>query len=270
MTAKIGLTDVIIHAPHGFFEEEHAMGNTFSIDVEVDAEIGGAAHDDDLGQTVNYATIYYLLKAEMKKPTQLLEALAYRMAGRIADQFDNVTAVNLRLHKLNPPLGGKVGSSYVEVNVRSSLGGGARGWDSGINQPRTFEDEYVPHFDADGPFSRPGGGGSMTGAPRRPSSLPPGLDLPPLPTDDTPLPWHIDEYDEGLAVPSPFEPHAVSDEDLPLDDFELPDDFEEGAYSEEDLAGLEDFDPRDLPDMGGFKFNFKDLDLPEFDPDDRG
>ena len=206
MTAKIGLKDVIIHAPHGFFEEEHAMGNTFSIDVEVDAEIGGAAHDDDLGQTVNYATIYYLLRAEMKKPTQLLEALAYRMAGRIADQFDNVTAVKLRLHKLNPPLGGKVGSSYVEVSVHGSLGGGARGWDSGINRPRTFEDEYVPHFDADGPFSRPGGGGSMTGAPRRPSSLPPGLDLPPVPTDDDPLPWQTEEYDEAWPFPAPSSP----------------------------------------------------------------
>ena len=257
MTAKIGLKDVIIHAPHGYFEEEHLMGNTFSIDVEVDAEIGGAASEDDLGQTVNYATIYYLLKAEMKQPTLLLEALAYRMAGRIADQFDNVSAVKLRLHKLNPPLGGKVGASYVEVSVRSPLGGNYGDWGTGVNRPRTFEDEYVPHFDADGPFSRPGGGGSMTGAPRRPTSLPPGI---PIPTEEDPLPWHDVEYDESLAIPSPLEPHAVSDDDLPLDDFELPDDF-----PGESFAGTIDFDPDELPDIGGFEFNFDDLDLPDFD-----
>ncbi len=84
------------------------MGNEFSIDVEVEASITGAAENDDLGGTVNYATIYYLLQAEMKKPTQLLEALAYRMGNRIMNQFDTVISVKLRLRKLNPPMGGKV------------------------------------------------------------------------------------------------------------------------------------------------------------------
>ncbi|MEM9528476.1 MAG: dihydroneopterin aldolase, partial [Bacteroidota bacterium] len=114
MTAKIGLEDVRFHAPHGFYEEEHLMGNEFSIDVEVEASITGAAQDDDLGGTVNYATIYYLLQAEMKKPTQLLEALAYRMGNRILNQFDSVSSVKLRLRKINPPLGGKVGAAVVE------------------------------------------------------------------------------------------------------------------------------------------------------------
>ena len=123
MTAKIGLEDVRIHAPHGFFEEEHLMGNEFSIDVEVEANISGAAQNDDLGGTVNYATIYYLIQAEMKKPTQLLEALAYRMGNRILNQFDSVSSVKLRLRKLNPPLGGKVGAAVVEVSLGASSGG---------------------------------------------------------------------------------------------------------------------------------------------------
>ncbi|MGB3801693.1 MAG: dihydroneopterin aldolase [Lewinella sp.] len=136
MTAKIGLEDVRFHAPHGFFDEEQVMGNEFSIDVEVEAMIVEAAEYDDLGGTVNYATIYYLLQAEMKKPTRLLEALAHRMAGRIMNQFDGVQSVRLKIRKLHPPLGGRVGAAFVEVNLSGDTPGMAA-----VPGQHTFEDD---------------------------------------------------------------------------------------------------------------------------------
>ncbi|OAV45977.1 dihydroneopterin aldolase [Lewinella sp. 4G2] len=236
MNAKIGLKDVRIHAPHGFFEEEHYMGNEFSIDVEVDARIGGAASQDDLGQTVNYATIHYLLKAEMKRPTQLLEALAYRMAARIAEQFDNVDKVKLRLHKLNPPLGGKVAASWVEVEVTATAGYGG-----GLGEPRTFEDNYEPHYDKDGPFASRTGGGTMTGAPLKPRPVlpqqtfdPPTPPPPALPAElvvEDNFEWDDEAFGDEAG-------HAVSDDDFHLEDFELPDDF--------DMDSLPDFDALDF------------------------
>lgn len=144
MTAKIGLEDVRFNAPHGFFEEEQLMGNEFSIDVEVEAEVGEAATEDDLGGTVNYATIYYLLQAEMKKPTKLLEALAFRMGSRILNQFDSVSGVRLKLRKLSPPLGGRVGAATVEVNL------GGPGGSPGMAAPggqHTFEDPDDDAYD---------------------------------------------------------------------------------------------------------------------------
>ena len=131
MTAKIGLQDVRFHAPHGFYEEEHRMGNEFSIDVEVTATIDTAAREDDLGGTANYATIFKFLEIEMRKPTLLLEALAYRIAARLLDHFDNVSTVRLRLRKLNPPLGGKVAAAVVEIE----LGGGNGGPAGGLSAP---------------------------------------------------------------------------------------------------------------------------------------
>ncbi len=120
------------------------MGNEFSIDVEVDVEVAEAAAEDDLGATVNYATIYYLLQAEMKKPTQLLEALAFRIGNRILQQFDNVTGVRLKLRKLNPPLGGRVGAAFVEVE----LGGAAEGMPGlpSFGGQQTFEDDEDDGF----------------------------------------------------------------------------------------------------------------------------
>ena len=144
MTAKIGLRDVRFHAPHGLYAEEHRIGNEFSIDVTVEATIDGAARNDDLGGTVNYATIYYLLQAEMKKPTLLLEALAYRMGNRILNQFDNAKSVQLTLRKLNPPLGGKVAAAVVEIEIGGGGGGGGGlppGLAGGAKRKLTFEDE---------------------------------------------------------------------------------------------------------------------------------
>ena len=251
MTAKIGLKDVRFHAPHGFFEEEHLMGNEFSIDVEVEASIGGAAQDDDLGGTVNYATIYYLLQAEMKKPTQLLEALAYRMANRIANQFDSVSSVTLRLRKLNPPLGGKVGSAEVELTVGA---GGSAPTGGFAGMPHTFEDDYGDEDYDDGlPFGR-GGAPRLRGVVNRPSPAPPP---PPLPT----------------AAPPPivFDEDAFDDEDFDEEDFddELGDDF----LSDEELAAMtaggEDYGDMELPDDFDFDdMDFDDMDFDDFDPDE--
>ena len=144
MTAKIGLTDVRFHAPHGFYEEEQLMGNEFSIDVTVEASVAGAAATDDLAGTVSYATIYYLLQAEMKKPTQLLEALAYRIGNRIMEQFDSVTTVTLRLSKLHPPLGGRVGAAFVEISLGNQLN---------LQPQQTFEDPTEEDFGAADDFS---------------------------------------------------------------------------------------------------------------------
>lgn len=161
--ATIGLEDVRFHAPHGFYEEEHLTGNEFSIDVEVEANISAAATQDDLGGTVNYGTIYYLLQAEMKKPTQLLEALAYRMASRIQRQFDQVSSVRLRLRKLNPPLGGQVGAAVVEIKLGggSSLSPAASGLAQiGGNKAVFDEDAYDEAPGANAFFDFGAGGGA--------------------------------------------------------------------------------------------------------------
>ncbi|SEP74670.1 dihydroneopterin aldolase [Neolewinella agarilytica] len=258
MTAKIGLEDVRFHAPHGFYEEEHRMGNEFSIDVEVEASITGAAENDDLGGTVNYATIYYLLQAEMKKPTQLLEALAYRMGNRIMNQFDTVSSVKLRLRKLNPPLGGKVGAAVVEIQV-DSRSGSSGSFGGGLQQQHTYEDEPMGGGGAFGGGGMGGMGGGMGGG---------GMDgltikRPPPPA---PIPVFDDDafddeddggfYDdeEGFDDEGHFDEEGFDEEGFDDGDFE--------DFSEEDMLDYEDeddFDPSDFEDL------MKKLNDPDFD-----
>ena len=267
MTAKIGLEDVRIHAPHGFFEEEHLMGNEFSIDVEVEASIAGAAQNDDLGGTVNYATIYYLIQAEMKKPTQLLEALAYRMGNRILNQFDSVSSVKLRLRKLNPPLGGKVGAAVVEVSLGASAGGGGFGAAAPRRQD-TYEDPGGYDDDDDYGGGPAGGfaGGGFAGGGFAGGGISDFINNDPPPTmpsfDDDfaglgDEDWDDDEFDEDDFDDEDFEDDPGFD--IPdagdLDEEEM--DFDEEAFDEEnwdDDMGFGDLDLGDL-DLGDFDIN---------------
>ncbi len=119
----IALEGMHFHAYHGYYEEERVIGNHFIVDVYVEllANIGGTS--DDLGQTVNYETIYLICQAEMKKNRKLLEKIAQSIGERIKGFFDQVQSVKVRVRKLNPPLGGRVDSAYVEVEVKGGFGG---------------------------------------------------------------------------------------------------------------------------------------------------
>ena len=115
--AIISLNGVKFFAYHGFYEEETILGGEYMIDVSVDTSIVRASIADDLFQSVNYETLFYLCKVEMKQPSKLIETVATRIVERIRDQFDNISGVYLKLVKLNPPLDGIVASASIVVKI---------------------------------------------------------------------------------------------------------------------------------------------------------
>lgn len=128
--AIIALEGMRFYAYHGFYEEEQIVGNSYVLDVYVDADISKAAMADELYEpaeedaeedeqplSVNYETIYLLCKKEMQLQSKLLESVAQRIADRIDGYFDHIRGVKVRLKKLAPPLPGKVECSYVEVTT---------------------------------------------------------------------------------------------------------------------------------------------------------
>lgn len=122
--AVIGLEGMQFYGHHGFYEEEQIIGNKFILDVYLEAETSRAAAMDDLYSTINYETVYFICKQEMKKPTRLLETLAQRISNRLNSQFDILSGLKVRVRKLGPPLGGSVASTFVEVSSGSLSGGG--------------------------------------------------------------------------------------------------------------------------------------------------
>lgn len=112
----IAVEGMRFRAHHGFYKEEQILGGDYIVDVQVDTTFTNAAINDDLEQTINYETIYLICEAEMKRNAKLLENVAERIALGIRHQFKGIKEMKVRVKKLNPPLGGIVESSWVEVD----------------------------------------------------------------------------------------------------------------------------------------------------------
>jgi len=109
----VSLEGLEFFAYHGFYEEERAKGTDFRCDVSVTLKSFDSL-DDNIHDTVNYEDVYAVVADEMGKTKKLIETVALSIIRRI-QELDNVTAASVRLHKLAPPIDGKVEKAVVEM-----------------------------------------------------------------------------------------------------------------------------------------------------------
>ena len=116
--AQIELRGLTFFAYHGVLPEERKLGNTFVVELSLDADISRAAYADDLNDTVNYAAVYDVVKREMDIPSQLLEHVCGRIAKALLDEFSSLQRVFVCVVKKNPPIEGVgVCESAVRMTV---------------------------------------------------------------------------------------------------------------------------------------------------------
>ncbi len=111
----IALEQMEFWAYHGCFEEEQVIGTRFMVDLELSVDTTKAEETDHLHDTVNYQAVYRVVKKEMETSSKLLEHLGRRILDAIHDKFPSVTHARIKIAKLNPPLGGKIGSVSVTL-----------------------------------------------------------------------------------------------------------------------------------------------------------
>ena len=112
----IAIEGMEFHAFHGCFKEEQIIGNTFIVDVILEAETMASEESDNLDETVNYAEVFDLVKQEMQIKSKLLEHVARRIINAILAKFEEIEFVEVKVSKLNPPVGGKVHSVSVTLD----------------------------------------------------------------------------------------------------------------------------------------------------------
>ena len=111
------------YAFHGCFAEERKIGTHFKVDIALTVDTAKAQRTDDINDTVNYLSVYQVIKAQMMESSNLLEHVADRIAEAVLLEFAGVKVVELKVSKLNPPLGGKIGAVSVElIKVRGNSG----------------------------------------------------------------------------------------------------------------------------------------------------
>ena len=117
-TGKIILDDIRFYAYHGVMEQERRVGGEYNVSLTVEADLADAARTDDVADTINYAELYELVKREMAMPSKLLEHVAARIGQRAIETFERITAVTVKVTKLNPPMGGDSKGASVEIKVK--------------------------------------------------------------------------------------------------------------------------------------------------------
>jgi dihydroneopterin aldolase len=115
MRGKISLEGLEFHAYHGVYPHERSSGNKFEVDVVVETDIHDSAFQDDLTGTINYEDLYALVKAEMEKPSKLLETVAHSIAESVLKKFSTAKIAEVKISKFNPPIGGVCKKASVVV-----------------------------------------------------------------------------------------------------------------------------------------------------------
>ena len=105
------------YAHHGCFNQERVIGTHFRVDLSITTDTSKAEVSDNIDDTVSYLEVYQVVKAEMMKPSHLLEHVARRMGERVLADFPSVDNVMVKVSKLNPPLGGQMDSVSVELSL---------------------------------------------------------------------------------------------------------------------------------------------------------
>ncbi len=113
----IFLREVRFHAFHGVLPQERKVGADFAVTLKVAVDITKATENDEVEDTLNYATLYDVVKQEMEIPSKLLEHVAGRIGRTVMERFPMVTSIDVRLTKLNPPMGADSKGAGVELHL---------------------------------------------------------------------------------------------------------------------------------------------------------
>ena len=112
---KIFVEGIKIYAYHGCFKEETAIGTHFLVNVQLDVDLTKPSLTDNIGDTVNYQSVFQVVKDEMAIPSKLLEHVSKRIIDALFNQFPAIENIQLKVAKLNVPLGGHIDQVSVQL-----------------------------------------------------------------------------------------------------------------------------------------------------------
>ncbi|MBD3165155.1 dihydroneopterin aldolase [bacterium] len=112
----IRVLGMLFQARHGCTSAEREVGATFSVDVELYADLSRPAKTDDLKDTIDIAKVYNTVGEVMNGEVHnLTEAVAENIAKTLKERFNILRAVTVRIHKSRAPMGGPTGGFEVEI-----------------------------------------------------------------------------------------------------------------------------------------------------------
>ena len=111
----IQIENMEFYAFHGHYKEEQIVGNKFIVDLTIETDMTAPSKSDNLKDALNYQKAYQIVKTEMEKKSYLLENIAARILDALYSQMTGISKARIKVSKMNPPMGGKIGSVSVVI-----------------------------------------------------------------------------------------------------------------------------------------------------------
>jgi dihydroneopterin aldolase len=114
---KISLKKLRFYGYHGVLEEENKLGQKFTVNLELFADLKQACVTDAVKDTINYALVYALVKEIVEREQfNLIERLADEIITRIFQTFQKVNEIIVEIEKPEAPVNGIY--DYFSVQLR--------------------------------------------------------------------------------------------------------------------------------------------------------
>ena len=113
---SIHLEGMRFHAFHGHYPVEQLVGSDFIVELKVEVPQSNAVNTDNLVDAVNYQLLYEIVKEEMQINSSLLEHVGNRISNAVCMKFPEVRNVEVKISKLNPPMGGEIDRVSVTIS----------------------------------------------------------------------------------------------------------------------------------------------------------
>lgn len=115
MQHTIIVEGIKLYAYHGCLEEEAKIGGNYIVDVYMITDFSEAANSDDLNKTIDYCTVYEIVKKEMAIRSKLIEQVCQRIHSKLKITFSGLHSLKVKVTKLTPPMNGDVEKVSVVI-----------------------------------------------------------------------------------------------------------------------------------------------------------
>lgn len=114
---EIFIEDMEFFAFHGHYDEEKFAGSRFTVSIYLYTDTSKAEKSDNLDDALNYQVVYSIICDIMRHTkSNLVENLASNILDALFARFPQLHEAKIRIAKLNPPMGGKIGKVGVAIS----------------------------------------------------------------------------------------------------------------------------------------------------------
>jgi len=118
LAGRVIIEQLEVHAYHGWHAHEKEFGQPFTVDLELEADLGREADSDDLNDALDYAAVVRITRELfVEKRYKLVEAAAAALARGVLGHFPRVDAVHVRVRKLKPPIPERIAAVGIDLRL---------------------------------------------------------------------------------------------------------------------------------------------------------